>query len=101
MRYNEMLKEIMDENVSGADFYIAEEMNCQLVDVQEVEVTQDRYESLCGLAHELWLKAEGISLLQICRAVAELQKGFIEGDNGDPLKISKWDLLDVAANCEY
>lgn len=100
MTYKEMNNFCNQNNVYGSQFYIAEEMTWQL-DSYELQVSEDRFEELCDLAHTLYLKADNVSVLAICRCVAKLENGFVnEPKEPNPVKMDKWDLINLASEYE-
>ena len=73
MKYQEMLDFSRKNNAYGSQFYIAEELECDLRDIQEIEYTPERFEELCSCVWEAYLKSENNNLFSICRAVAKKQ----------------------------
>lgn len=96
MKYQEMLDICKQNNAFGSQFYVAEELECQLIDVREIITTPERFEQLCELAHYCYLQSDNIPILQICEAVAALEEEYIKNNSGDPLEMKKWDILDKA-----
>lgn len=101
MKYLEMLEVARNANVGGSQFYIAEEMEYQLFVVYETKVDEDRFEKLCDFAHYCYLKAEGLAMVQIVKCIADYQRGWLKGENKDPLEMEKWDVLNVAGCYEF
>ena len=101
MKYSEMLKVIEKEDVEGSQFYIAEEMKCELVNEYKIKVCDRVFEGLCNFAYTCWIKSAGLAIVQICKCIAYYQKEFIEGKGKDPLTMSKWDVINVAGRYEF
>lgn len=104
MKYSEMLEIIKEQNAGGSQFYIADEMEYQLFTIQEIEVDkigEDRFNELCDFAHYCYLKSEGLAMVQIVKCIADYQRGWLTGENEDPLEMGKWDILNVAGRYEF
>lgn len=100
MKYQEMLDLCEQNKIYGSQVYIAEEMECQLHDCEEIEYTPERFEELCALAHNCYLKDDQVTILAICVAVAKLERRYLSGDGQNPIEMSKWDILNEAAFCQ-
>lgn len=100
MKYQEMLDFSRENNAYGSQFYIAEELECDLRDIQEIEYTPERFEELCSCVWDAYLKSENNNLFSICRAVAKLEAQHVNEGGKNPLEMSKWDILEEAAWCE-
>lgn len=101
MKYSEMLEVIKKENTAGSQFYIAEEMEYQLTNEQNIKVCDKVFEGLCNFAYTCWTKSEGLAMVQICKCIAYYQKEFIKGKGKDPLEMEKWDIINVAGCYEF
>lgn len=104
MKYSEMLEIIKEQDVGGSQFYIADEMEYQLFTVQEIRVDkieEDRFNKLCDFAYYCYLRAEGLAMVQIVKCIADYQRGWLKGENKDPLEMEKWDVLNVAGCYEF
>ena len=101
MKYSEMLEVIKKENAAGSQFYIAEEMDYQLKEIHEIEVDEKRFEGLCEFAYYCYSKSEGLAMVQIVKCIADYQRGWLNGENKDPLEMSKWDVINVAGRYEF
>lgn len=101
MKYSEMLKVITKESTTGSQFYIAYEMDYQLRDIHEIEVDEKRFEKLCEFAYYCYLKSEGLAMVQIVKCIADYQRGWLNGENKDPLEMEKWDIINVAGCYEF
>ena len=99
MKYSEMIDFCLTNNVCPTQFMCAEEIDFQLKCVNQIEVTPERFEILCEIARITYLKAEGISLTRICKAIARLEEQYMHENGKNPEKMSKWDILNEAA-CE-
>ena len=98
MTYKEMNQICKDNNVYGTQFYIAEEMECQLYEEEQANPSNERFEHLCEYAYWLYLKSENLSIASICRALGELEVEFETVETAkDPLEMDKWAILDLAA----
>jgi len=81
MTYNEMLKLMRENNVYGSQMYIAEELDFQLK-MDETEVSQERFEELCGAAYHAYIKSDSLDMFYICKAVAKLEQEYTaKGEN--------------------
>lgn len=98
MTYREILNLCEEKRFFAAQALIAEEMECQLRDVFELQYTPERFEELCSLAWEIYLKAEDVTILQICRAIARLENAYVKNDKqgNSPTELTKWDILNTA-----
>ena len=101
MKYSEMLDVITKGNAAGSQFYIAYEMDYQLKEIHEIEVDEKRFENLCEFAYYCYLKSEGLAMVQIVKCIAEYQRGWLKGENKDPLEMEKWDIINVAGCYEF
>lgn len=101
MKYSEMLEVIKKENTDGSQFYIAEEMNHQLINERNINVCDRVFNGLCDFAYTCWTKSEGLAIIQICKCIAYYQEEFIKGKGQDPLTMSKWDVINVAGCFEF
>ena len=99
MSYEKMLNFCKNNEVDGAKVYIAYEMNYQFCDRLEMGYTQNRFEELCCLAYEMYLKTEDISITKICITMADLEFDFRQEKGEDPMTMNKWDILDKASCC--
>ena len=99
MKYQEMLDLCKQNNVYGSQFYIAEELECDLQDIQEIEYTPERFEQLCCCVWGAYLKSEDNNLFSICRAVAKLEARYVKEGAQDPCEMSRYDILYEAAFC--
>ena len=100
MKYKTMLEVCEQNNFYPSQVMIAEELLYQLQDTQELKVDDERYEHLCEEAHYCYLKAEETSIFSICKAIAQLEREFVDGEGDDPLTLDKWAILDKAAYYE-
>ena len=97
MTHKEMLTYCIQNNVEGSQFYIAEELRDQLVDVYNIDISNDdRFEALCYLISEVFRKSEGISYYRFCKVMAKLESNYKEGRGPDPLFISYNDIREEA-----
>ena len=101
MKYSEMLDVITKGNAAGSQFYIAYEMDYQLGEIHEIKVDERRFEDLCEFAYYCYLKSEGLAMVQIVKCIAEYQRGWLKGENKDPLEMEKWDIINVAGCYEF
>lgn len=101
MKYSEMLEVIKKENAAGSQFYIAYEMDYQLKEIHEIKVDEKRFERLCEFAYYCYLKSEGLAMVQIVKCIADYQRGWLNGENKDPLEMEKWDVINVAGRYEF
>lgn len=101
MKYTKMLDICVSENTSGSQFYIAYEMDYQLNAIHEIKVDEGRFEKLCDFAYYCYLKSEGLAMVQIVKCIADYQRGWLNGENKDPLEMEKWDVLNVAGCYEF
>ena len=99
MTYKSMANFCENNSVDGAQVYIAHEMNYQLCDRLEIGYTAERFEDLCYLAYEAYLKSEDVSMTKICIAIADLEFDFRQEEGEDPMTMNKWDILDKAVYC--
>lgn len=99
MTYNSMCNFCKNHQIDGAQVYLAYEMHYQLWDRFEIGAVDERFEQLCSLAYELYLKAEGITMTAICITIADLEFDFRQEEGTDPITMSKWDILDKANYC--
>lgn len=99
MKYQDLLKVCKEKQAYGSQFYIAEEVQCQLQDVQEIEYTEERFEALCNCAWEAYLKSEDNNMFAICKAVTKLEAEHIKNNGKDPLEMSRYEILEEAAWC--
>ena len=40
-------------------------------------------------------------MVQIVKRIADYQRGWLNGENEDPLEMSKWDVINVAGRYEF
>lgn len=93
MTYNSMYNFCNNNQIDGAQVYIAYEMHYQLWDRLEIGAIDERFEQLCFLAYELYLKAEDITMTAICIEIADLEFDFRQEEGKDPMTMSIWDIL--------
>lgn len=96
MTYKEMLKMQDKIGISASQVYIAQEMDCQLHEIQQIKYTDERFEELCDCAYDAYLKTDYSNINAICSAVAALEKEYIEEDGKDPYEMTSWDILSEA-----
>lgn len=101
MKYSEMLDVIAKGDAAGSQFYIAYEMDYQLSEIHKIKVDERRFEDLCEFAYYCYLKSEGLAMVQIVKCIAEYQRGWLKGENKDPLEMEKWDIIGVAGCYEF
>lgn len=99
MTYNSMYNFCNNNQIDGAQVYLAYEMHYQLCDRLEIGAIDKRFEELCSLAYELYLDSEYITMTAICIAIADLEFDFRQEEGEDPMAMNKWDILDKASNC--
>lgn len=96
MTYKEMIKTCEEKGIFPAQAMVAEEMACQLTDCFEIEYTDERFEELCEFAWYIYIKSEGLRILQICRAIARLEKKYKKTKKNNPVEMDKWEVMDLA-----
>ena len=40
-------------------------------------------------------------MVQIVKCIADYQRGWLNGENKDPLEMEKWDVINVAGRYEF
>ena len=96
MTYKEMIKTCEENNFYPAQAVVAEEMECQLTDCYNIKYTEKRFQELCEFAWYIYIKSEGLRIVQICKAIAKLEKKYKRTKKNDPTEMDKWEIMDLA-----
>lgn len=94
MTYRETLRKAEEHKINVIELSVATELDC-LVEVEEVELTEEQFETACGIIKNAYLKAnEPISIWALTMALLNMLKE----DEEDLNEIDCWDLL-YKASC--
>lgn len=85
--------QLYQNGLSLLDFEVANEMECAL-GYEEIEYTDEQFESWCAIAADAVLKAEEMTEWAMCRTIAQIIKE--DGEN-KLLEMGKWDLIAEAS----
>lgn len=85
--------QLYQEGISLLDFDIANEMDCAL-SAEDISYTDEQFETWCGIARELYLKADEMTEWAMCRSIAQIIK---ENGEQELLDLDKWDIIEKAS----
>ena len=89
MTYRETLNKAKEHEINVIDLSVATELDC-LAEVEEVELTEEQFETACSIIRNAYLKAsEPISIWALTMALLNM----IKEDEEDLNEIDCWDLL--------
>ena len=70
--YNEYLNFLIETEIDGAKFCIAQEMDYQLTEYGLNGSSHIEYESLCNLAFDVYCEGGNLSPMAICRTLIDI-----------------------------
>lgn len=91
MTFKETLDKAREVGINAIDLDIATEVSSNI----EEEITDEKFNQICNLTREAYLKSEYIEVWAIVKAILDMVDGDIA--KTDITSISKWDVLDKAS----